>query len=162
MNKKGSSPFGHYMIGIAALFLAGFFLLVVFGAQSYRDTVSGQQDSMSARALSAYLATILKDNDRAGAVTVREDTSVGQVLIIGDEDLSHAESARVYAQRIYLSDGALVEDYALLDAPLSPDEAQVIGETDTFLVSKEGGRLTIRTDAGQITVFLRSEGGTDS
>ena len=57
MNKKGSSPFGHYMIGIAALFLAGFFLLVVFGAQSYRDTVSGQQDSMSARALSAYLAT---------------------------------------------------------------------------------------------------------
>ena len=31
------SPLGLYSIGIAALFLLGFFLLVVFGAQNYLD-----------------------------------------------------------------------------------------------------------------------------
>ena len=48
VKKEGSSPLG-FSIGIVALFLAGFILLVVFGAQSYRDTVSGQNDNMILR-----------------------------------------------------------------------------------------------------------------
>ena len=56
MKREGTSPLGLYTIGIAALFLAGFFLLVVFGAQSYRDTVGGQNRNGEARAELAYLA----------------------------------------------------------------------------------------------------------
>ena len=40
MNTSRSSPLGLYVIGIAALFLAGFLMLVIFGAQTYRNTVS--------------------------------------------------------------------------------------------------------------------------
>ena len=46
MKKEHRSPIGLYTIGVAALFLAGFFLLVVFGAQSYRNTVAGQNGNM--------------------------------------------------------------------------------------------------------------------
>ena len=51
MKEDNRSPLGLYTIGIAALFLAGFFLLVVFGAQSYRNTVAGQNGNMRSRAL---------------------------------------------------------------------------------------------------------------
>ena len=56
MGEKGRFDLGLNMIGIAALFLAGFFLLVIFGAQSYRGTVAGRSGNMDDRALLAYLA----------------------------------------------------------------------------------------------------------
>ena len=74
MKREGSSPLGLYTIGIAALFLAGFFLLVVFGAGSYRNTVSAQNDNMASRALLSYLSTTVKGHDSAGAVRVEEGT----------------------------------------------------------------------------------------
>ena len=73
MRKEHHSPIGFYTIGVAALFLAGFFLLVVFGAQSYRNTVAGQNGNMQSRALLSYLSTTVKACDAAGAVSLTED-----------------------------------------------------------------------------------------
>ena len=42
MRERRGISAGLLMIGIAAIFLAGFFLLVIFGAQSYRGTVVSQ------------------------------------------------------------------------------------------------------------------------
>ena len=151
MKREGSSPLGLYTIGIAALFLAGFFLLVVFGAGSYRNTVSGQNDNMDSRALLSYLATTVKGHDSAGALSVLEGAE-GSILVLADGDTG-------YALRIYRSGGILMEDYAPLDAELRPGEAQSIGATALFTVERQGSdllRLTI--DAGQILLRLRSGG----
>ncbi len=153
MKRSASSPLGFYAIGIAALFLAGFFLLVVFGAQSYRNTVAEQNDNMTTRTLLSYLSTCVRGGDTAGAVTVWE-SEFGQVLSVADSSGGHA-------LRIYRYDGGLVEDFAAADAALRPEEAEVIGATDTFEITElPGGALAVDTDAGRVLLHPRSgEGG---
>ena len=136
------------------MFLAGFFLLVVFGAQSYRNTVNGQNRNMQSRALLSYLATTVKAADVRGGVQIREDTAVGPVLVLKD-----GESG--YAQRIYRYHGMLVEDYAGTDTPLRPEEAEAIGAAERFApILEENAVLRIETDAGEVLLHLRSGGDT--
>ncbi len=153
MKKENSTPLGIYTIGIAALFLAGFFLLVVFGAQSYRNTVAGQSANMHKRELLSYLSTAVKACDSRGAVSLREDPDFGSVLVLEDGNSG-------YALRVYRKDGMLLEDYAADELPLRPEEAQELGETATFHAVLENGLLRIETDEGSVLLHLRGEGGT--
>lgn len=151
MKSKTGSPLGLYMIGVAALFLVGFFLLVVFGAQSYRDTVAGQRGNMDVRVLSSYLSTSVRAYDAAGGVRVLREE--GDELRLADGDTG-------YSLRIYLSNGALVEQYCRDNAARDPDSAQIIGATETFAVEEVGEDvLRLTTDAGEILIRVRSEGG---
>lgn len=152
MKNRRQSPLGFYTIGIAALFLAGFFLLVLFGAQNYRNTVAGQTENMKSRALLSYLTTVVKSYDAKDAVET-DQSEYGQVLLISDGDSG-------YTLRIYKYKDTLVEDYAAAGSNLAPQEAQVIGETKKFtLYRPEPDILSISTDAGDILLHLRSEGG---
>ena len=156
MKQSERNPLGFYTIGIAALFLAGFFLLVVFGAQSYRNTVAEQNGNMHTRALLSYLATTVKGYDSRGAVSVREDPAAGKVLWLEDGDSG-------YAVRIYRRDGMLLEDYAADSLDLRPEDAQTIGETALFEPElSPGGLLRIRTDAGQVLLQLRTGGPAEN
>ena len=151
MKKTGQGGLGLYTIGIAALFLAGFFLLVVFGAQSYRNTVGGQNRNMHSRALLSYLSTTVKAYDAEDAVRIDEDGKLGKVLVL-------SEGRSGYALRIYRAGGSLVEDYARADAALRPEDAQIIGETEVFdPVLTADGLLTVSCDAGKVLLHLRSE-----
>ncbi len=149
--KQSHATLGFYTMGIVALFLVGFFLLVVFGAKSYRDAAAGQSRNMAVRAELGYLLTAIRANDAADAVSIGEAFH-GPLLTVRD-----GESG--YAYRLYLYRGALVEDYAKADAKLDPDAAQVIAGTSTFRVSWENDALRIRTDAGSVLVQLRAKGG---
>lgn len=151
MKREKDSPLGLYTIGIAALFLAGFFLLVVFGAQNYRNTVAGQNRNMHSRSLLSYLATVVHGYDARGAITV-EETEHGQILHIADGDTG-------YGLRIYRHGGELLEDYSALDTPLSPENAQVIGQTERFELVRSADLLRVSTDDGQVLLRIRSEGG---
>ena len=152
MKREKGSPVGLYTIGVAALFLAGFFLLVVFGAQSYRGTVNGQNDNVRTRTLLSYLATVLHGSDTRGAVAV-EETEDGPILHVTDGSTG-------FELRIYRHDGSLVEDYAAAGSPLRPEGAQTIGETERFVVERPADDLLrIGTDAGDVLLRLRSEGG---
>ena len=151
LKREGTNALGLYTVGIAALFLAGFFLLVVFGAQSYRNTVAGQNDNGDTRALLAYLAAAVKGCDSAGAVHIVEEEN-GQILVLDD-----GESG--YALRIYRVGNTLVEDYGAADSALHPDQAQVLGETGVFAIeTPAAGLLRITTDAGSVLLHLRSGG----
>ena len=152
MNTKGRNPMAFYTIAIVALFLAGFFLLVVFGAKSYSNTAAMQSEHMEMRALSAYIATSVKDSDAEGAVTIA-DGPEGPALVIADGDTG-------YAKRIFLSGGELMEDYALMEDEIDPEEANPIAETKVFEVSQPAANLLlVNTDEGTTRITLRSEGG---
>ena len=53
MKRTKSSPLGWYTVGIAALFFAGFLLLVIFGALIYRNAARSQSGNCDARSLTA-------------------------------------------------------------------------------------------------------------
>ena len=136
------SPLGLYSIGIAALFLLGFFLLVVFGAQNYRNAVAAQHANNDSRVLLSYVSTCIKGSDQTGCVRIREEDG-NTVLVIADEESG-------YASRLYLSHGNLVEDYAETGAALDP----------VFTVEElTEGLLAVTTDAGRSLIRLRSQGG---
>ena len=129
MKKTDSSPLGLYVIGIAALFLAGFLMLVIFGAQTYRNTVGVQNENNDARATLSYLSAAVRSADAAGAVYVTEvlleDGTDTQVLGLADGDTG-------YMLRIYRHSGNLLEEYAKAEAPLTPSASNVVGETERF------------------------------
>ena len=146
------NPLGLYSIGIAALFLLGFFLLVIFGAQNYRGAVAAQHRNNDSRVLLSYVSTCIKGSDQTGCVRIREENG-STVLEIADEESG-------YASRLYLTGGNLVEDYSETGSPLDPDNAQIIGQTSVFTVEQvTEGLLAVTTDAGRSLICLRSEGG---
>lgn len=144
MRRNGS---GFYTMGIAALFLTGFFLLVMFGARTYRSAVASQTRHNDQRALLSYLTTCLKSNDCAGCVYVRDDG--GPVLVVAD--------GSGFGLHIYQRDGKLLEEYSRENAQLNPEDANVLGSTDVFSVEKiRPQTLEVTTDAGSVLLSLRS------
>ena len=149
MKHSGKNPILLLSIGVVALFLTGFLLLVVFGARSYRDVVDSQYNSMDARGLTAYIAASVKANDSRGAVSV-EDSDYGQVLVVTDSETG-------YALRYYRYDGQLVEDFARAGTLLAPEDAQPIAPTEVFSVERRAdGFFSVATDAGRTLLYVRS------
>ena len=143
---------GIYTMAVAGVFLAGFFLTVVFGAQTYREIAEGQSRNNEARALLSYISTCVRMNDTPGAVRVSREEGE-PVLVIADGQSG-------YAIRIYRHGDSLVEDYGEADGALYPDMAQVIGETEEFRIEElENGAYAVVTDAGRVLFGLRSEKG---
>lgn len=143
---------GIYTMAVAGVFLAGFFLTVVFGAQTYREIAEGQSRNNEARALLSYISTCVRMNDTPGAVRVSREEGE-PVLVIADGQSG-------YAIRIYRYGDSLVEDYGEADGALYPGMAQVIGETEEFRIEElENGAYAVVTDAGRVLFGLRSEKG---
>ena len=151
---KEKNRFGLITVGVAALFLAGFFLLVVFGAKSYRAAVDRQSENMHSRSLLSYLSTSVHAYDERGGVLLRESAE-GTVLELLEEDTG-------YSLQIFLHEGTLMEQYALCGAEPKPETAQPIGETDSFLAQKTGSLLILSTDSGRTILQLRAEGGPEA
>ncbi len=150
--KKRSSPVPFFTLGIAGLFLLGFFVLIVFGAGIYQQAVEGQNRNNEERALLSYLSTCVRANDAAGAVRVFQEEGTA-VLTVADETSE-------YAVRIYRHEGNLLEDYGKISAPLAPKDAVVIGQTETFEIDRmDSGAYRVRTDAGTVIFRVRSEDG---
>ena len=149
MKQDRNLPMAFYTMGIACLFLAGFFLLVFFGAQTYRDVVAGQTENNQSRVLLSYLSTCAKASDSAGAVELLENDS-GQVLSIAD-----GESG--YCFRIYWQDGSLMEEYGQARTQINPAAAREIGRTEEFSVEEVAeGTFAVTTDAGRVVFHMRS------
>lgn len=148
MKKSGSSPVGFYTMGVACLFLAVFFLIVIFGARTYRSIVTGQAGNNETRALLSYLATCMKANDTEGAVDVYEEDGVTV--------LSIADGSSGYGLRIYQHQNTLLEEYGRLGEALDPGSAQVIGETAVFRVEEVAGHTyAVTTDEGMVLFHAR-------
>ncbi len=149
MRQENRSPVTFMTMGIAGFFLAGFFLLVVFGAQTYRGIVQGQTENNHTRELLGYLATCARANDSEGALQIGTYGD-GSMLVIAD-------GTSGYAFRIYRYEGSLVEDYGPMDSEVNPETAMVIGETDIFWIEeRQEGVFVVTTDAGTVLFHTRS------
>ena len=151
MDREKSSPMGLYTIGIAALFLLGFLLLVVFAAGTYRDTVTGQAENNQNRALRSYLAVCTRSASE-GDVSVAE-SEYGQMLMI-------RENGSRYGLKIFRDEEGLKEFYGVLDAEVPAEDAQFIAKTKTFSVERlSDDALAVTTDAGRTVLHLGGPGG---
>jgi len=153
MKQRKDFSVGLFTVGIAALFLLGFLLLVIFGARTYKNTVGSQYGNNDTRSILSYLAAAVKSCDEQGCVYVLDGAdgqTGGQVLVL--------EDGTGFALRIFCEDGRLYEDYGRTGTPPQAAQAQVIGSTAGFRVTMEGTHtLRVETDEGVSILDLRSE-----
>ncbi len=131
---------------IAVLFLV-ILLLVVFAAKSYQHGADSQHENDMQRIVCAYVATAVKDHDGGEVTPMDFDGCPGISIADGDTGFAH---------KIYLSDGALMEEYSKSDLPVDPKTASKIGETSQFEISYiSDNLLEIKTDKGASYVNVR-------
>lgn len=151
MKRQKTPSMGMFTIGIAALFLVGFLLLVLFGAVTYQRTVDSQNRNNGERSILSYLSAVTKANDREGAFSV-EDSSFGRMIVIREKD--------GFGLRIYHADGKLLEEYSRLSIDPDPSSATVIADTERFeLEEVKPGFWRIVTDQGESLLTLRTSDG---
>lgn len=153
--REKTSPLGYYTIGIAALFLLGFLLLIVFGAQVYQDAVTKQDQNNQTRALRSYLVSCVR-SAAAGDVELRDGAGTqgveSEILVIRDGGTD-------YGLQVFLSDGQLTEVYGRLDQDPNPEMAQPIAATPVFDVEQISDEVfAVTTGAGRILLHAGGAG----
>lgn len=131
---------------IAILFLV-IILMVVFSAVSYQHITETQQENNNSRAVLSYVVSAVKDN--AGGQLSIEDFS-------GDTGLAIRDGETGYERKIYHHEGRILEEYGSAGTPVVPEDALIIGETDTFELEMTGNVLQIVTDQG--TTYVSTVG----
>lgn len=147
-NRDGSIQ-EYYTLGITALFLLGFLLLVTFGAKIYQNSVGYQNHNNETRSLLSYLLTSAKANVN-GDITVQHNAD-GDVLVIPDGDTG-------FATYITQDEGWLKEVYAPEGRPFSMTAANQIGRTGLFEIEEKGDVIYIRTDEGRVVIHAAPRG----
>ena len=154
MKKQRLDMTGFYTLGIYALLLAGFLLLVLFGAGTYQKTVQSQRKNEDRRAVLSYLSMTLRSHDHQQAVAV-EPGPEGDVLVLTDV---YGDSA--YTTRIYCTEGMLVEEFSKSGTDLGQGELQSIGACGRFEIKQLDDRdLRLQVEDGSVLWHLRSGSG---
>ena len=147
MNRKENGNEFSLLI-MMAFFILSFLLLVVFSTGVYRSIALSQEQSSLSRTLSSYLHTASTANEAGIYYEQKEGKTV---LVIRDE-------LEGFGNRIYLSEGYLVEDYGRLEDKLHTQSATKIAANQTFLIEEVNEELLkITTDDGE--VFISRMGG---
>ena len=140
------------------LLMAVFFVAVaggvVLGASLYRSVVAERAAAEDARLEANLLAGAVRALDATDAVATADGPEGPALVLIERLDVGTFET------RIYLHQGAIVQEYAVAGSELSPERATVLCASDRFTFDvSEDGLLTIRTSAGEHHVALRSAQG---
>lgn len=151
---KGAKDSQQLFAGVLmVVFLALLLIALVLGVVVYRHVAGIQLQTSQERLGLQLVANYVRANDVDGAVTAGEGPEgPSLVLIERIEDAS-------YETRIYLSDGTIVEEYAIPGRPYAPERANKIAESSIFAFSIEDGMVTIETDQGQALVALHTGQG---
>lgn len=127
-------------------------VLAGVGGRLYGVLSDSRAANDARRASLTYVAARLRAAAAAGAVRV-ESRPGGDALVLDD--------GSGYETRLYLYNGALVEEYAAADTDYMPAAAEKVADTRTFTVVQDGARYIITTDDGEVHVTLHSAGRAD-
>lgn len=180
--RRRERDFGRVFTGMLfALFVITLLMAILTGTGVYR-TLHQEGDVADNQRLSLTLLTNdVRANDQINAVAgawvsadkvqlevAEAGAGLDSATIEGTERcvldgpalvLRETLPSGVYETRLYSYDGTIMEEYALAEAPYDPEKATAIVDSSVFGFVYENGLLTIVTDAGEVSVALRSGGG---
>lgn len=151
----------HVIPGAFVFLLLGAFavlstMLVLFGAQAYRNIVDRSQMHNQERILTAYVRNAVRADDAAGAIAVDEIDAIPVLTVTSRFD------GEAYVKYIYVADGALRELFTSADHPFDPALGDAICPAQSLAARLEGNRLTVDLIDGEgrphtLTMALRSQ-----
>ena len=134
-----------------ALFMVVLLLTLAAGVKMYASMIALDEDVRESRYGAGVLANSIRAADSYDAISATPGPE-GEALVLTER----TEAGEVQT-RIYLSAGHLMQEYAVAGAHLNPGGAVEIMPTETFSFAFEDGLLTLTTDAGDVSVAIRSQ-----
>ena len=143
-----------FTLALFCVFAASALMVVIIGANVYRQTVDRMNGNYDSRTSLTYLTEKIRQNDAADAVKI---SSVGESPALV---LSQWAGGQTYETWIYVYDGYLREVFAAQGVPVKPTDGQPIKEQQELLIEQEGPVLTLTAvgpdgEMRRETVFLR-------
>jgi len=149
--------------GLLVLVLFGIFAICILavllsGAGTYERLAERRQEGYAGRTVPQYIATKIRQSDKAGAVSVGEFGNVRALElreVLGEEE---------YITRIYSYDGYLRELFSSASGNFQPGDGERILEAEQVDFSLEENRLQItvtgaKGETTQLQLTLRSTKG---
>ena len=138
----------HGMQGVFVFVLLGLFavmstLMVLLGAQMYRNTVDRATLNNENRVLASYVRSMVRAQDEAAALRVENYDGVEALA------MTSVEGDREFTTWLYCYDGWLYEHYTGGSDTLSPEKGTQICPAGKFIPRIDGDLLTVTMiDAG--------------
>lgn len=156
------SPFSASSNRMFAAVLFGLFIVMLLlaflvGINVYQALNTMAESESAQRLEQSFLANTIHSNDMYDAVLVGEGPE-GEALVLRET----VEGAGAYETRIYLHDGAIVQEYSLEGSEYAPEKAITLFDSTFFDFTYENGLLTVKTDGGDVNIALRSAQGARS
>ena len=132
----------HSMQGVFVFVLLGLFavmstLMVLLGAQMYRNTVDRSTANNEDRVLSAYVRSMIRAEDTSGAMEIGEYDGVKALAMREDLD------GEAYVTWLYCYEGQMYEWFTSDDGEFRPESGTAICLAQRFEPSLDNGLLTV-------------------
>ena len=132
----------HGMQGVFVFVLLGLFavmstLMVLLGAQMYRNTVDHSAENNKGRVLGAYVRSMIRAEDGDQSVAVEELGGVTTLALHEDID------GEDYVTWLYCYDGDLYEQFTEAERDFNPASGTAICPAAAFRPSISGNLLTV-------------------
>ena len=144
----------HSMQGVFVFVLLGLFavmstLMVLLGAQMYRNTVDKTTENNEGRVLTAYVRSMVRAEDAYEALSVEDHDGVTALAMRESID------GEGYVTWIYQYDGQLYEQFTSGDREFEPEAGTAICAAQGFEPALDEGLLTMNLvdDEGETSVI---------
>lgn len=132
----------HSMQGVFVFVLLGLFavmstLMVLLGAQMYRNTVDHAEANNEGRVLAAYVRSMIRAEDGADDVAIEEYDGTPVLA------LSESVDGEDYVTWLYSYEGQLYEQFTSAGHDFEPLSGSVICPAQSFAPSLQNGLLTV-------------------
>lgn len=146
--------FGRLFTGLLfGLFMVTLLIAIMTGTRVYSSLVDMQLSDNDERLATSLIANYVHAADAVDAIGEGEGPE-GRSLV-----LTERLDSGTFENRLYLSNGKLVEEYAVQGMSYSPGYATPIVSTEVFDFVFNQGVLTITTDYGDVNITLRTAQG---
>lgn len=134
---------------VFAIFAVCVLLVLLYGANAYRNLVRSSGERFETRTASQYVTTRIH---QAKSVTVADFDGCDALVIPEEID------GMGYVTRIYCHDGYLRELFSTQHAALSPEDGEKILPAQRFCAAVEDGLLTVTIDGREVKLYLHAGG----
>ena len=153
---RGGSRSAHLFTSILFLvFVCALLLALAAGVGVYRHIHATGSATEQARLAAALVTNVVRSKDAEAAVSLGTAPGGGQSLV-----LTERLDSGTFETRLYLYDGALVEEYVPAGTAYDPAHAEPLAAASAFAVELDGDAGALRVTCDDTTTFiaLRSDG----
>ena len=148
-----------FVIALLCFFAVSAMMLIILGANIYKNTVSHMSENFDSRTSYAYIVQKIRQHDEAGAVSAGSFDGKPSIIMTDDVD------GISYTTYLYESDGYICELLSRSDQDMNADSGTKIMPVKEFDIEKENDclyHIKIKNSSGtNVEMYISTHCGTE-